>query len=99
MTVCHLSTWTEPVSEQLSHGFLQAKPLPRCPKIPAEGSGPSGPSAASVLLVAVRAELPRQLGVRDPKMTSDQRDLHPYNLLAVCGKGYGLYQGTALAAS
>ena len=37
----------------------------RCPKIPAEGSGLSGPSVASFLLVAVREGLPQRLGVRE----------------------------------
>ena len=39
---------TESVSDQLPHAFLRARALPGCPKIPAEGSGPSGPSAASL---------------------------------------------------
>src|ERR1019366_8577661 len=47
-------TWTESVFDRLSHAFLRARALLRCPEIPSEGSGPPGPVCCLTLPVAVR---------------------------------------------
>jgi hypothetical protein len=46
VTVDHLRTQKDLVSDQLSHASLRARALLECPKIPAEGSDTPGPSAA-----------------------------------------------------